>query len=95
MTLVRWWPDRRHDSQGMIRCNALPSTPSTRSSPHWWSKGRIENGRAVGYREWYRIDGTLKRSGHVVDGEPAGEWITYDSAGQPYKTTVRGGDAGE
>ena len=29
-----------------------------------WSKGKIIDGKADGYREWYRIDGTIKRSGH-------------------------------
>jgi len=29
-----------------------------------WSKGKIIDGNADGYRERYRIDGTLKRSGH-------------------------------
>ena len=50
----------------------------------------IVDGRPVGYWEWYRIDGTLKRSGHFDAGEPVGEWITYDAAGQPHRTTDRG-----
>ncbi len=56
-----------------------------------WSKGRIEGGQAVGYWEWYRPDGTLKRSGHFRGGEPVGEWVTYDAEGVAYKTTDRGG----
>lgn len=52
-----------------------------------WSKGRIINGKAEGYWEWYRIDGTLKRSGHFENGEPIGEWITYDKEGNQYKVT--------
>jgi antitoxin component YwqK of YwqJK toxin-antitoxin module len=52
-----------------------------------WSKGKIINGKADGYWEWYRIDGIIKRSGHFNNGEPIGEWITYDSNGKPYKTT--------
>ena len=28
-----------------------------------WSKGKMWDGRPDGYWEWYRIDGTLKRSG--------------------------------
>jgi len=55
-----------------------------------WSKGKIEDGQPSGYWEWYRIDGTLKRSGHFVAGEPVGEWITYDQDGRPYKVTQRG-----
>lgn len=50
-----------------------------------WSKGKIMDGNPDGYRERYRPDGTLKRSGHFVQGEPTGEWITYDTAGQVYK----------
>lgn len=55
-----------------------------------WSKGKAEDGKPVGYWEWYRVDGTLKRSGHFKAGEPVDEWITYDQDGQPYKTTDRG-----
>ena len=43
-----------------------------------WSKGKVEDGQPVGYWEWYRVDGTIKRSGHFRNGEPVGEWITYD-----------------
>lgn len=56
-----------------------------------WSKGRIEDGQPVGYWEWYRVDGTLKRTGHFAAGEPVGEWITYDQQGAPYRVTYRGG----
>lgn len=55
-----------------------------------WSKGRIVDGEPDGYWEWYRVDGTLKRSGHFDRGEAVGEWVTYDSDGQPYKVTQRG-----
>lgn len=54
-----------------------------------WSKGKIVNNQAQGYWEWYRVDGTLKRSGHFENGEPTGEWITYDASGSPYKTTIK------
>jgi antitoxin component YwqK of YwqJK toxin-antitoxin module len=43
-----------------------------------------------GYWEWYRIDGTIKRSGNFEKGEPVGEWVTYDDKGKKYKTTNRG-----
>jgi antitoxin component YwqK of YwqJK toxin-antitoxin module len=52
-----------------------------------WSKGKIKNGQPDGYWEWYRIDGTLKRSGHFDKGEKVGEWITYDRKGKVYKIT--------
>jgi antitoxin component YwqK of YwqJK toxin-antitoxin module len=35
-----------------------------------WSKGKIVDGKTEGYWEWYRIDGTLKRSGYFHLGEP-------------------------
>ncbi len=54
-----------------------------------WSKGKIIDGKPEGYWEWYRIDGTIKRSGNFVKGEPVGEWTTYDSQGNVYKVTKR------
>lgn len=55
-----------------------------------WSKGKIVNGTADGYWEWYRIDGTKKRSGYFEDGEQVGEWTTYDNEGKPFKVTTMG-----
>lgn len=52
-----------------------------------WSKVKVINNQPEGYWEWYRIDGTLKRSGHFEKGEPVGEWITYDGKGEVYKVT--------
>lgn len=54
-----------------------------------WSKGKIKNDKPDGYWEWYRINGTLKRSGHFSEGDPIGEWTTYDSKGEVYKVTNR------
>lgn len=54
-----------------------------------WSKGKIVNDQPDGYWEWYRPDGSLKRSGHFIAGEPVGEWTTYDSQGKLYKVTTR------
>jgi antitoxin component YwqK of YwqJK toxin-antitoxin module len=54
-----------------------------------WSKGKMINNVPEGYWEWYRIDGTLKRSGYFLLGEPVGEWKTYDKEGKLYKTTMR------
>jgi len=54
-----------------------------------WSKGKMIGDLPVGYWEWYRADGTIKRSGYFENGEPIGEWITYDSKGEKYKTTNR------
>lgn len=52
------------------------------------ARGQTEDdGTLAGYWEWYRKDGTRLRSGHFQNGEQTGEWITYDSEGNPYKTT--------
>lgn len=52
-----------------------------------WSKGKIKDGNPDGYWEWYRADGTLKRSGTFRNGEAVGRWTTYDSKGKVYKIT--------
>lgn len=52
-----------------------------------WSKGKILDNKPHGYWEWYRVDGTLKRSGFFEKGEPIGEWVTYDKDGKVYKIT--------
>ena len=44
----------------------------------------------TGYREWFRKDGTNKRSGYFQNSEQTGEWTTYDKNGNVYKiTTIR------
>ncbi len=54
-----------------------------------WSKGKIKNGKPDGYWEWYRSDGTIKRSGTFIEGEPVDKWTTYDSKGSIYKITEK------
>ena len=54
-----------------------------------WSKGKVIDGQPDGYWEWYRPDGTLKRSGHFKLGETVGEWTTYNSSGEAHKVTNR------
>ncbi len=54
-----------------------------------WSKGKMKDGIPEGYWEWYRIDGTLKRSGTFKKGETVGIWTTYDSKGKVYKVTQK------
>jgi antitoxin component YwqK of YwqJK toxin-antitoxin module len=54
-----------------------------------WSKGKMKSGAPDGYWEWFRIDGTIKRSGSFRDGEPVGDWVTYDAKGERYKVTNR------
>ena len=45
-----------------------------------WSKGKIEEGKAEGYWEWYRIDGTIKRSGYFA------KWRTDQGNGRRMTT---------
>lgn len=52
-----------------------------------WSKGKVVDGVADGYWEWYRIEGTIKRSGYFENGKQVGEWTTYDKEGKPVKVT--------
>jgi len=52
--------------------------------------GSIRNGQMHGYWEWFRRDGTLKRSGKFKAGDPIGDWTTYDTSGQPHKVTRKG-----
>ncbi len=54
-----------------------------------WSIGRILDGQPEGYWRWFRIDGTLKRSGYFEKGNPVGTWTTYDHQGKPYKITKK------
>ncbi len=51
------------------------------------ARGQQLGGEFHGYWEWYRPDGTLKRSGHFASGAQVGEWTTYDRHGAPYKIT--------
>jgi antitoxin component YwqK of YwqJK toxin-antitoxin module len=52
-----------------------------------WAKGQKSGDVAVGYWEWFRLDGTRMRSGTFDAGEQVGEWTTYDKAGKVYKVT--------
>lgn len=54
-----------------------------------WSKGQVVNGLPDGYWEWFRIDGTKKRSGYFDLGISIGEWTTYDETGKVYKVTKK------
>jgi len=52
-----------------------------------WSKGQTVEGQPDGYWEWFRVDGTLKRSGTFDKGKQVKTWTTYDETGKPYKVT--------
>jgi len=54
-----------------------------------WSKGKMKDDKPNGYWEWYRPDGTRKRSGTFKSGEPVGTWTTYDTTGKVYKVTQK------
>ncbi len=54
------------------------------------ARGQVVNGRPDGYWEWFRLDGTLLRSGFFDRGRQIGEWTTYDASGAPYKVTTKG-----
>jgi len=77
------------------RNNAMP-TKKVRAKQHVvyhkdgsiWAKGKMLNGVATGYWEWFRKDGTKLRSGYFDNGEQVGEWTTYDKNGKVFKVTV-------
>ena len=51
--------------------------------------GPVVDGQPDGYWEWFRLDGSLLRSGHFEAGRQTGEWTTYDRSGVPYKVTTK------
>lgn len=51
------------------------------------ARGQTVGGVFSGYWEWFRLDGTLLRSGTFTNGEQTGEWTTYDAQGRVYKVT--------
>ena len=51
------------------------------------ARGRKLDGELHGYWEWFRKDGTCKRSGSFDRGVQIGVWTTYDSKGIVYKVT--------
>ena len=53
-----------------------------------WAKGKLLDGVATGYWEWFRKDGVRMRSGYFDDGAQVGEWTTYDRKGAVYKVTT-------
>lgn len=45
------------------------------------------DGETHGYWEWFRLNGTMMRSGTFDRGQQVGFWTTYDKFGAPYKET--------
>jgi antitoxin component YwqK of YwqJK toxin-antitoxin module len=54
------------------------------------ARGQVVNGQPDGYWEWFRLDGTMLRTGHFDQGRQTGERTTYDTSGAPYKVTTKG-----
>jgi antitoxin component YwqK of YwqJK toxin-antitoxin module len=51
------------------------------------AQGTTRDGELDGYWEWFRLDGTMMRSGHFDMGAQTGEWTTYDTGGKAHKIT--------
>ena len=51
------------------------------------ASGKVTNGELHGAWRWFRRDGTIKRSGSFRAGVQVGEWITYDTLGEPHSVT--------
>ena len=52
------------------------------------ARGRFVDGHPDGYWEWFRLDGTMLRSGWSERGRRTGERTTHDEAGAAYETTT-------
>lgn len=51
------------------------------------ARGHMRDGEMDGYWEWFRLDGTIMRSGSFDRGRQIGTWTTYDRSGAPHKET--------
>jgi antitoxin component YwqK of YwqJK toxin-antitoxin module len=51
------------------------------------ARGFMLAGQMSGHWEFFRLDGTLMRSGAFDHGVQVSEWTTYDRAGKPHKVT--------
>ena len=74
-------------SAGTPSDGAIPYTRRHRDGTVW-ATGWTLDGEPQGHWEWFRVDGTLMRSGSFDSGAQVGEWVTYDKHGAPYKSTV-------
>ena len=52
-----------------------------------WARGFMRDDDMDGFWEWFRLDGTMMRSGTFDRGRQIGVWTTYDKAGAPHKET--------
>ncbi|GAA5196919.1 hypothetical protein [Microbacterium jejuense] len=53
-------------------------------------RGQMLDDEMHGYWEWFRLDGTIMRSGSFERGRRVGVWTTYDRSGAPHKETQFG-----
>jgi antitoxin component YwqK of YwqJK toxin-antitoxin module len=51
------------------------------------ARGQMLDGLLSGYWEWFRLDGTMMRTGAFDRGRQIGTWTTYDRSGAPHKET--------
>ena len=51
------------------------------------SRGKYKGKNMHGYWEFFRLDGSLMRSGSFTNGAQSGEWTTYSSTGKKVKVT--------
>ena len=50
--------------------------------------GHMRDGQLDGAWRWYRIDGSLMRTGQFDLGVQVGQWQTFDRTGRLVKTTT-------
>jgi antitoxin component YwqK of YwqJK toxin-antitoxin module len=50
--------------------------------------GHMRDGQLDGAWRWYRIDGSLMRTGQFDLGMQVGQWQTFDRTGRLVKTTT-------
>jgi antitoxin component YwqK of YwqJK toxin-antitoxin module len=51
------------------------------------ARGHMRDGEMDGYWEWFRLDGTMMRTGSFDRGRRIGTWTTYDRSGARHKET--------
>jgi antitoxin component YwqK of YwqJK toxin-antitoxin module len=54
------------------------------------ARGYMRDDEMDGCWEWFRLDGTIMRSGSFDRGRRIGTWTTYDRSGAPHKETQFG-----
>jgi hypothetical protein len=77
----------RHDADSTLELESFEKLHKD-GSP--WGCGFTLDGEIHRDWEWFRIDGTIMRSGRLDRGRQVGIWTTYDKSGIPYKDTDYG-----